>query len=205
MAVDKNTLNIIHLSHQKERRASFMKQIIQHGISASVWPGIVVEGKPQTGISKAYKQVVEFAKNSNLPYCLIADDDFNLTHADSWKLFLEDIPGEFDLYHAGISGGEIVEWNYLNEPNIKHINNWSGTFLFAIHERFYDVFLSADEEKNIDRWLAFSGMDEIEKQLGRKPVYKVRYPMVCTCIDSVSDNSGKFMKHECFNQFRVLR
>lgn len=196
MAVDKDTINIIHLDKNKERRASFMKQIIEHKLPASVWPGIIVKGKPWTGISRAYKQVVQYAKNSNLPYCIIADDDFLLSCPESYQLFLRDMPSEFDLYMGGISGGTVDEkFNNLKEPFAKHISFWSGTFFFAVHERFYDVFLSADEDKNIDRWFGTKALDEIEKALGRKPVYKVRYPFICTCIDGISDNSGKFMEH----------
>lgn len=201
------TLNIIHLDRRKDRRASFMKQIIEYKINASVWPGIIVEGKPFTGISRAYKKVVEFAKNSNMPYVIIADDDFSLTCPESWSLFLNDMPKNFDLYFGGISGGVIDEqWNYLNEPNVKRVSNWSGTFFFAVHERFYDTFLAADEDRNIDRWFGINGLDSIEKALDRKPVYKVRYPLICECIDGISDNSGKMMHHaKYFLPYKVLR
>jgi len=189
--MDCSTLNIIHLDKNKDRRASFLKQIIEHKIPASVWPGIIAE-LPWTGISRAYKQVVQEAKNSNLPYVLIADDDFLLSCAQSWQLFFRDMPAEFDLYFGGISGGVIEDC----ETNIKQVTNWSGTFFFAVHSRFYDVFLAADEMKNIDRWFGINGLEQIEKSLGRKPVYKVRYPFICTCIDGISDNSGQFMKHQ---------
>lgn len=196
MAVDQQTLNIVHLESRKDRRASFMKQIIEQKIHASVWPGIIAE-LPWTGISRAYKQIVQYAKNSNLPYCLIADDDFLLSCPESYQLFLRDMPQDFDMYMGGISGGTVDEnWNNVKEPNVKHISHWSGTFLFAVHERFYDIFLSADETKNIDRWLGTNALEQIENELGRKPVYKVRYPFICTCIDGISDNSGQFMEHQ---------
>jgi len=198
------TLNIIHLAKRQDRRISFMRQIIEHKIPAQIWPGIIVPGKPWTGISQAYKQVVANAKDSNLPYCIIADDDFELTHPDSWALFLENKPEDFDLYFAGISGGNVEEG--FSEPNVKRVTNWSGTFLFAVHQRFYDTFLAADEDKNIDRWFGINGLDSIEKSLGRKPVYKVRYPLVCGCIDGVSDNSGKVMEHrKFFLPYEILR
>lgn len=199
-------LNIVHLDNRQDRRISFMRQIFEHKIHAQVWPGIKAE-KPWTGISRAFKQVVLHAKNSNLPFCVIAEDDFNLTHTDSWKLFLEDRPLDFDLYFGGISGGVVEEdWNYVNEPNVKPVTNSSGMFLFAVHERFYDTFLAADEDKEIDRWFGIKGYEAIENALGRKPVYKVRWPLICTCIDGMSDNSGKFMWHDrFFLPYQVLR
>jgi len=194
--MDCGTLNIIHLEKNKERRTSFLKQIIEHKIPASVWPGIIAE-LPWTGISRAYKQVVTEAKKNELPYCIIADDDFNLTCTESWQLFLNDMPEDFDLYFGGISGGAVDEFE--TGKNIRLVSDWSGTFFFAIHQRFYDIFLAADEMKNIDRWLGngigSNGLETIKEKLGREPVYKVRYPIICTCIDSVSDNSGKFMEH----------
>ena len=206
MAMDKKTLNIIHLDKNKNRRASFMKQIIEYKINATVWPGIIAD-LPWKGISQAYKQVVQDAKNSNLPYCIIADDDFSLTCPESWQLFISNMPNDFDIYLAGVSGGVVGEIE--TEPNVRLVSDWSGTFFFAIHQRFYDIFLNADENKNIDRWLANgigdNGFEKIKTLLGRNPVYKIRYPMVSICIDSVSDNSGKFMDHAvCFLPYEIL-
>ena len=193
--MNQKKLNIIHLDYRKERRASFMKQIIEYKISACIWPGIKAE-LPWTGISRAYKQVVQYAKNNNLPFVILADDDFLLSCPESYQLFLGDMPEDFDIWLGGASGGTVDEnFNNVKEPNAKYISHWSGTFFFAVHERFYDCFLSADETKNIDRWLGTNALEQIENELGRKPVYKVRYPFICTCIDGISDNSGKFMAH----------
>lgn len=198
-------LNIINLDSRKDRRASFMKQVLQHSIDATVWPGIVVKGKPFTGISQAYKQVVRHAKEQGLEYVILADDDFLLTTDDSWQYFLRHIPEhDWDIFLGGISGGNIIEPK--NPEEHCTAEQWSGTFFFAVHKRFYDCFLMADENKNIDRWLSGIGLVEIEKILGRKPVYKVCNPLPVICMDSHSDNSGKFMEHKnYFAPYKLLK
>lgn len=121
-----------------------------------------------------------------------------------WNRFIETMPTEFDIYFAGISGGEIIS---SNEPisEAADVVGATGMFLYAIHHRFYDVFLSADENKNIDCWLSKTGIGEIEKKLGRKPVYKVCYPMAAITNDGISYNSGKEVNHEKnFKAYRVL-
>ncbi len=209
-----NTLNIIHIDSRQDRRISFMRQAIQHRVKITVWPGIVVPGKPFTGISQAYKQVVQYAKEQGWEYAIIADDDFLFTSPNSWQYFLDNIPDDFDLYSGGISGGVVDE-------QTKTIEQWSGTFFFAVHSRFYDAFLAANEDRNIDRWLGnkvdyngatAEGYLEIKKLLGREPVYKICYPMPVICIDGISDNGTdkdggpKYMDHKnYFAPYKLLK
>lgn len=183
-------LNIIHLDHRKDRRASFLKQIIENGISASVWPGIKSD-LPFTGISKAHKQIVLHAKNSNLPFVRIAEDDFLFTSPDSWKTYIDNTPEFFDLYLGGVSGGAV------NEEN-KTVTGFSGLFFYAIHERFFDCFLQADENKNIDRWLGnnYGPYEEVSKLLSREPVYKVCFPIEVITMDGYSDQRREYVEHE---------
>lgn len=193
-------LNIIHLSQEQfpvgplrteamSRELNFKSQAYEHKFTYGVWDGII-DILAWRGISKAHRAIVQHAKDNGLSCCFIAEDDFKL-RPGGWKVFTESMPDEFDIYLAGVSGGNVNE-------ETKNVDTWSGLFLYCVHHRFYDVFLSADEEKNIDRWLSGTGLPEIEKLLGRKPVYKICYPMAAITRDGVSYKSGKFVGHEKF-------
>jgi len=201
-------LNIIHLPQDQfpvgslrteamSRELNFKSQAYEHKFTYGVWDGIVVKGLPHTGISKSHKQIVQHAKDNGLSCCFLAEDDFKL-QPGGWKVFTDSMPDEFDIYLAGVSGGDVDE-------ETKTVSTWSGLFLYCVHHRFYDVFLAADETKNIDRWLSGTGLPEIEKLLGRKPVYKVCYPMAAITRDGVSYKSGEFVKHQkFFKGYQVL-
>jgi hypothetical protein len=148
---------------------------------------MVVAGKPFTGICRSHKMIVEFAKNTGMPYVIIGEDDIKFTHPNSWQNYLDRMPEEFDIYLGTVSGGRIEEGT---------VADWSGMILYTVHSRFYDVFLAADENKNIDRWLSGVGLSEVERRLGRPPVYKICYPIVATCFDGFSDNSKKEIVHK---------
>lgn len=195
-------LNIIHLDFELFDPASQLYTEAlsrQHNAHAQIysnkidnwvlWPGIIEQGMPFKGISKSHKKIIRDAKEKGLQFCIIAEDDFKFCSENSWQYFMDNIPDEYDIFLGGLSGGEVNE-------ETKEIIGWSGLFFYAIHSRFFDVFLSADEEKNIDRWLSGVGLESIEKQLGRKPLYKVCYPIIAICKDGFSYNSGTEIQHE---------
>lgn len=173
--------------------------------TSGVWNGIIDKELPWRGISKSHKQIVQWAKECRLPFVIIAEDDFKL-QPGGWEVFLKNMPMNFDIYLAGISGGVIGEKECrLCIDNVRPVSNWSGLFLYCVHNRFYDTFLAADETKNIDRWLSGIGLPEIEKLLDRKPVYKVCYPMAAITRDGVSFKSGQYVNHaKHFKGYQVL-
>ena len=201
-------LNIIHLSQMDlpvgplrteamSREQNFKAQAYEHKFTYGVWDGIIDKALPWRGISKAHKQIVQHAKDNGLSCCFIAEDDFKLGPG-GWKVFTESMPDEFDIYLAGVSGGHVNE-------ETKDVATWSGMFLYCVHHRFYDAFLSANEEENIDRWLSGKGLTAIEGMLGRKPVYKVCYPMAAITRDGISFKSGEWVGHDkFFKGYQVL-
>lgn len=164
-------LNIIHLPNRKDRESSMLKQLLWQEITDyKIWPGIIHE-KPVTGICRAFKQIVQSAKDNNEIMCCIGEDDLSFTSKDSWKYFLDNIPGYFDMYLASFYSGLITFNN--------RIEKYRGNSLIIVHSKFYDKFLSVREDINIDNAL---------DNLGE---YFVS-PMFC-CIQTpgFSDNVGK--------------
>lgn len=196
-------LNIIHLPKELfptssdlylesiRREQNFKAQAFQAKITYGIWDGQIVKGLPHTGISRSHKQIIQHAKDNQLDLCFIAEDDFKLTSPGSWQYFTDNIPDDFDLYMAGISGGLIDEKTHT-------VDKFTGLFLYAISARFYDVFLSAPEDFNIDCWLSRTGIPEIENKLGRKPIYKVCYPIASITNNGVSYKSETYVHHERF-------
>lgn len=201
-------LNVIHLpvemftnpklrTEATIREHNYKAQCFENKITYGVWDGIIDKELPWRGISQAHKLIVQVAKDNGLECCFIAEDDF-LLRPYGWANFINNMPEDFDMYMAGISGGTVNE-------ETKEVSAWSGMFLYCINQRFYSALLEAPEELNIDRWLSTTGLEEIESILGRKPVYKVCYPMACITRDGLSYKSKEFVNHQHYwEAYQVL-
>jgi len=150
-------LNIIHLHHgegypphRQQRYDTLMKELASQNITDyKIWPG--VEDKvPHTGISRAFKAIVQDAKDKELGMVCIGEDDLRFSAPGAWQYFLENIPAYFDMYLASFYSGMITFDN--------RIENFRGMSLIIVHQRFYDKFLSIPEDKNIDN--ALDGLGE---------------------------------------------
>lgn len=174
-------VNCIHLNERVDRHEHFIDEVKnQEKCEAFLWSGVSAF-EVKRNISMAHKFIIQSAKE-NLEMVAICEDDIEFTSKQSYKYFIDNIPDDFDLYFGGLSGGFIDEADNT-------VSNFSGLFLYIVHERFYDIFLDADESKNLDRALGtHKAMEEIEKKLGRKPIYKVCNPLVAKTINSYSDN-----------------
>lgn len=140
--------NIIHNPQRSERLATLKEELFEQGITEYIlWPAIMMQ-PPRTGISRAHKQIVAWAKLTNQEEVFILEDDVKFTSPNSYEHFLDLQPEDFDLYLGGIYRGQIK--NGLTE-------NFSALHCYIIHSRFYDTFLSADESEDIDNWCAGKG------------------------------------------------
>lgn len=134
-------LNIINLKKREDRLLSVCKQAKAQGITIKIWEGIEHKN-PSTGISLAFKVVVQDAKDKELEMVAIAEDDCVFTHPDSWKYFLENIPPYFDIYLASYYSG-LETFDY-------RIERFRGMTLFIVARKFFDKFLALPEDRDID-------------------------------------------------------
>jgi hypothetical protein len=140
------TVHTINLSKREDRLLSIAKQAKQNGFAIKIWEGIEDEKKLiQTNVGNAHKQIVRFAKENNLPYIIICEDDIVFVDYGAFDYYISQMPEDYDLYLGMIYNGEI--------KNNKILNGFSGLTLYTIHNRFYDYFLSASEGDHLDRWL----------------------------------------------------
>jgi hypothetical protein len=135
-----------------------------------IWDAIEDKQIPFRGISQSHKIVVRYAKKKNLPFVIIAEDDFHFTCADSWQYFLNNMPYDYDLYLSCIYFGTI-------SPADNTVADFAGNTLYAVHNRYYDTFLGLDEINHLDRAHA------------RKGRFVVCNPFVAKQCESYSDNS----------------
>jgi hypothetical protein len=178
-------LNAITL-FDEVRLSNLTKQCSDQKIELHLWNGIT-EFDVKTNISKSHKQIILNAKSNQLDMVCVCEDDIQFVSPKSYKYFIDNIPvDDFSMYFGGVSGG------FIDEQNIVH--NFSGMFLYCVHKSFYDIFLSADETKNLDRWLG----NFYFKSAEIKPVFKVCNPLVAKTINGYSDH---FKQEVCYDTY----
>lgn len=173
-------VNIINLPHREDRRISAIQQSTEQGFEIKWWPGIV-EYPPAKGISKAHKQIIQYAKDNKFTEVPIMEDDCIFTAPGAFDYFIKNKPKDFDIYFSMIYSGEIKD--------SRIVNGFSGMTLYIVHERFYDYFLSAPDNDHIDRWL---GNSAFEKR------YIVCDQYCCYQIGGVSDNHRKRVTYDAY-------
>lgn len=172
-------LHIIHLQHREDRLTILFDELRLQQIHArQIWEGITDNDYPARGILKAHQQIVAWAKQQGLPRVIIAEDDIKFSAKGAWRFYLDQIPGDFDLYLGGITWGSL-------SPD-QTVADFSGTALYTVSNRFYDIFLSLQPGPDFDR------------QLARQGIFKVCHPFVVSQHDGYSDNSRRIMKFEGF-------
>lgn len=147
------------------------KEMKRQGIEDyKLWPSVHIAHKPKrTGISKAHKQIVEWALIEGLPEVCIMECDVWFPANDGYEYFLKNKPDKYDLYLGGLSRGDIDE--------NKITKRYTGQFCYFIHERYYTIFLATNEDLDIDG--AQSDRGE----------FHVCYPYACFCYPGHSDNA----------------
>jgi hypothetical protein len=152
------------------RLARFHKEMARQGIvDYRLWPSVHIANKPRrTAISKAHKQIVEWAALEMLSEVTVMEDDVWFPDDNGFKYYCENKPKEsFDLYLGGITRGEIKDGKTVR---------FTGAFCYTITERFYDRFLSVSEDLDIDG--AMSGLG----------IFYVCQPMACFTYWGWSEN-----------------
>lgn len=143
-------LQIIHLPHRTDRRELLQKEMQrQHVTNFRIWEGIRDPECSHRGISRAHKQIIAWAVAKQLPHVLIAEDDILFSAPGALDYFLTKVPADFDLYLGGIIWGNIQRDNTVDD--------FSGTTLYLVNERFYPTLLRLPEDIDYDRAMAGLG------------------------------------------------
>lgn len=177
-------LNLIHDPLDPSGRSKqLLSELQQQEIEVRIWRSMHDAIAPHSGVSRAHKQIIRWAKEQGLPEIIIGEDDVRFLGAGAWKRFLESKPAEFDIYTAGTYCGTI-------EPDGR-VFRFCGTHCYIVHEKFYDVFLSADEEEHIDQWLRGLGMFIV-----CRPFAAIQWDDFSTNFNKVHDRTKMLAKYK---------
>lgn len=182
-----DALHIIHLPERIDRMKNILTQSIEQCFWYRIWNGIMSDGPPRTNISRAFKQIVAWAKKTKQPYVRIAEDDIVFTAPGAWQQYLQSMPLEFDQYLGGVYSATLNDWPVDGRMMHRIMNGYSGNTLVTVHERMYDFFLTADETKDLDRWLGEYAFEKL---------YLVCAPFVVKQMGGYSDNKKRFLTYE---------
>ncbi len=177
-------LNIIS-GHRAERLPLLMQELERQEITNyKLWDAVFLPSV-KASINAAHKQIVEYAKIAEFDSVIIAEDDFEATHSNSFKFFLENEPAQYDIYLSSVFLGD------LDENNL--VKRFTGLTLYKVSHRYYDKFLSADPSEHLDHALSDIG--------GR---FAVCNPFTFIQRDGISGNTGKHETYKSMFQNRVL-
>ena len=143
--------HIIVNPYRPHPNTTLYNELDRQGIDAKIWQGIHDSNSVVRGIGLSHKQIVQFAKDHNLPQICIMEEDVWFPANDGWQYFQQNIPDNFDLYLGGAYGLNFTAHNTIrNNPGAVAINNFAGLHCYIISESYYDKFLSLPENKHID-------------------------------------------------------
>lgn len=163
-------LYIISLKERSDRRELLIPQLIEQNIPYEFVDGI--KGNVSfRAVSQAHKKIIRLAKLRGDEMVFIAEDDVDFVH-QGWQHFIDNIPDDFDIYFGGVSNGYASSDGYVHD--------FRGLWLYCVHSRFYDRFLSVGEMQHLD-----TGLSEL-----KDTKYVLVDQFVAIHADGKSDNKG---------------
>lgn len=179
-------LNIINLKHREQRKTTLIDHLYDMDISYKFWEAIYNPAiLAYKSISESHKMIVKDAKEKGLDFVLIAEDDLRFSSPESFKYFIKNIPPVFHLYFGCIYSGTIQYGRITN--------GFAGLQFYLVHRSFFDIFLSAPDNKHLDMWLG-------------EYCYKYDFyacdPFICYGESGYSDN---FHRQWVFNEEKLPR
>lgn len=178
-------VHIIHDPKQVEREQKLEEEVSRVGINVKLWESVKCDNVV-TGISRAHKQIVLWAKENGKEEVIIAEDDFYFPAGrGGFEYFVAQKPDEYDVYLAGVYMGN------KRLPMNRELFQFSGMHFYFVHSRFYDKFLELDETQSIDNAISALAL------VGEAKVYSL-YPMAAIQHENVSSTSGCIFRHKFF-------
>jgi hypothetical protein len=175
---------VIHDSRRTDRAEMLAEQERENGFRYNLWPAFFFDtpDKHILGPWAAHKNIVRWAKENEMPYVWICEDDVKFTHPKAIEYFESQIPTTpgINLFFGGIwqsvwVGGEL--------------RRWSGTHCYIVFSRFYDKLLNAPEKEPIDVWLS-----RWHSIYGGNRLRTCK-PLIASCYDGISGTTGNNLIH----------
>lgn len=144
------TIHVLYDDRKPERLDNVMEEFRRQNISNNVkiWGAIIKNNiSIVESINAGHKNIVQYAKDNNLPEICIAEDDLMFPNENGWNYFIENKPDLFDLY---IGGNYLCDNRIEKKPPLLKVSEYVGNQLIIISKKYYDVFLSVPNNQHID-------------------------------------------------------
>lgn len=184
MNLDNRTDRWMQVTKDFERLSKVMN------ISIERVPAIAIPLKPQDGVTETVKKIIKTAKEQNLPYVLILEDDLFVIDADKVVKCLNNAPEDWDLLSGGVY--YYCQDSSFNDDWMK-LKDFCAMHFIIIKNSVYDTILNMKINGNhIDRLLG----NEVKN---KKLKMYVMYPMPCQQKSSFSNLRGRIVNDNTKN------
>lgn len=167
-------INVINLPRRDQRKLSLVEHLNEMGCLFRFWEGVESSSLGYKNVAEAHKNIVRDAKERDLPFVIIAEDDFRFSSPKSLDYYFSQMPEDFDLYFGMIYSGVI--------ENSRIVRGFAGLQFYTIRKQFYDFFLSSPKNKHLDMFLG---------ENCHKYLYYVCDPFVAYGESGYSDNFNR--------------
>ncbi len=181
------------------RTQSYQKEFQEQGIlNYEVFPAIMYPKMARKGISMSHKACVQIAKDRGEPCVHIHEDDCWYLQKGAYKRFLgiyhTEVPKDADMVFGGNYDGIFTP---ITSRLALAEGKKAGMISYIVNSHFFNAFLSADENYNIDHFLT-------APDLGNAKCYTC-YPMLVLQHDGLSYNTGVVTNYnqEMHRRFRL--
>lgn len=141
------TTYIINLKHRVDRRIHMIEEMKKLACSYEFIEGIIDESKT---CFQSHRKCIQLAKENNLPYVLILEDDamFESNVLDILLQTFDEIQNlNWDMFFLGAN----LHAPVLRISNsIVKLNGAYAAHAYLVHERFYDTILNLPHECEMD-------------------------------------------------------
>lgn len=146
----------INLDHRQDRRANVEKQLVGFNWKYNRFPAIKHENG-RIGCTLSHLQLLYYAKNNNLPYIVIIEDDIIFTKPKTFMLSLDDFMKKHNNYDVLLLAGNVV-------PPYKEIGSYAikvgfcqTTTGYIVKNHYYDKLIN-NIETGMNHLLKFPNM-----------------------------------------------
>lgn len=172
--------HVIHDWNRKDRFELLCKEIYEQNLSVVIWDACKGSMKPRVDISRCHKRIVQYAKENKMEEVIVMEDDCHWVAKGAFEYFINKKPKEYDLYLSSVLNGRIEGDGSLH-------GTVTGFQAYMVHQNFYDRFLEADPNLDIDHAIM-----KANYKAENKAKIICCYPFATMEHNTFSDNTKKF-------------
>ena len=136
---------IINLEHRKDRRAAAEQEILKLDLEKYTVISALTGSNPSEGCTLSHQYCIQLAKENNLEYVLILEDDviFEKNVQEVFRNAFREVQAyPWSILYLGCNVKGSVQKIKQNLGKVVQANT---THAYVIHKRFYDTVLALDD------------------------------------------------------------